>query len=151
MKTIAIISQKGGAGKTTLALHFAVGAGERNQSVAIIDLDPQASAAGWKDLRTDERPAVVSTQPARLAQVLATALNHGVELAIIDTAPHSESAALSAARAADFILIPCRHLPPVCSSKAHVNGTNSLRIKRERSERATSLKTELLAATDVDG
>ena len=45
MKTIAIISQKGGAGKTTLALHLATSSALKGRNTAIIDLDPQASAA----------------------------------------------------------------------------------------------------------
>ncbi len=49
MKTLAIISQKGGAGKTTLALHQAVTAGIKKKTAAIIDLDPQASAANWRN------------------------------------------------------------------------------------------------------
>jgi len=56
MKTVAILSQKGGTGKTTLALHLAVAAERRDISVAVIDLDPQASAAEWKDSRADESP-----------------------------------------------------------------------------------------------
>lgn len=108
MKTIAILSQKGGAGKTTLALHLAVASEMMGKSSAVIDLDPQASATGWKDSRQMETPAIVSTQPARLTQVLKTAEGAGAKLAIIDTAPHAESASLAAARAADFILIPCR-------------------------------------------
>lgn len=108
MKTIAILSQKGGAGKTTIALHLAVAAELAGKSAAIIDLDPQASAAGWGDHRGADKPAVVSSQAARLPQVLQAAREAGAKLAIIDTAPHSESAALGAARAADFILIPCR-------------------------------------------
>jgi chromosome partitioning protein len=108
MKVLAIISQKGGAGKTTLALHLAVAAELAGQSTAIIDLDPQASATGWKDTRKDETPDVVSAQAARLPKVLETAASHGADLAILDTAPHSESSALAAARAADLILIPCR-------------------------------------------
>jgi len=108
MKTVAIISQKGGAGKTTLALHLAVAAELDGRPTAIIDLDPQASASGWKDIRNGETPAVVSAQAARLSKVLEAAASHGAALAIIDTAPHSESAAIAAARAADLILIPCR-------------------------------------------
>src|SRR5690349_17764518 len=108
MKTIAIISQKGGAGKTTLALHLAVAGELAGKTTAVIDLDPQASATGWKDTRSSEAPAVVSAQAARLGKVLEAATENGVELTIIDTAPHSESSALAAARASDLILIPCR-------------------------------------------
>ena len=108
MKTLAVISQKGGAGKTTLALHLAVGAIAAGKSAAVVDLDPQASAAGWRDTRTAEEPAVVSAQAARLSQVLEAARGNGADLAIIDTAPHSEASALAAARAADLILVPCR-------------------------------------------
>jgi chromosome partitioning protein len=112
MKTIAIISQKGGAGKTTVALNLAVASERGKKSTAVIDLDPQASATGWGDHRkTDhgtDRPAVISAQAARLPQVLAAASEAGAAFAVIDTAPHSESAALAAARAADLILIPCR-------------------------------------------
>jgi chromosome partitioning protein len=108
MKTVAIVSRKGGAGKTTLAVHLAVAASIKGKEVAIIDLDPQASAAGWGDSRSAETPAVVSAQAARLPKVLETAANAGADLAIIDTAPHSETAALAAIRAADLILIPCR-------------------------------------------
>jgi chromosome partitioning protein len=78
------------------------------RSAAIIDVDPQASATGWADHRKSDKPAVVSSQAARLSQVLAAANDAGAALAIIDTAPHSEHAALAAARAADLILIPCR-------------------------------------------
>jgi len=108
MKTLAVISQKGGAGKTTLALHLAVGAIAAGKSAAVVDLDPQASAAGWRDTRTAEEPAVVSAQAARLSQVLEAARGNGADLAVIDTAPHSEASALAAARAADLILVPCR-------------------------------------------
>src|SRR3954464_5427133 len=108
MIVIAVLSQKGGAGKTTLALHLAVAAERDGQSAAVIDLDPQASATSWGDSREAEAPAIVSAQAARLPQVLEAARNAGAALVIIDTAPHSESAALAAARAADLILIPCR-------------------------------------------
>lgn len=108
MYTIAVISQKGGAGKTTIALNLATASELSNKSAVVVDLDPQASAKGWHDHRGGDTPVVISAQAARLAEVLETARTHGAEFVIIDTAPHSESAALAAARAADVVLIPCR-------------------------------------------
>jgi chromosome partitioning protein len=108
MKVISVLSQKGGSGKTTITLHLAVAALLRKKQVAIIDLDPQASAAQWADSREAEEPAVVSAQAARLEKVLSAAEEAGANLCLIDTAPHSESSALGAARAADLVVIPCR-------------------------------------------
>jgi len=108
MQTIAIISQKGGTGKTTLALNLAVAAEVSGLSTAIIDLDPQASAKEWSKSRERETPVVISAHASQLDGVLAAARENGASLSIIDTAPHSERDALAAARAADLILIPCR-------------------------------------------
>jgi len=108
MHTIAILSQKGGTGKTTLALNLAIAAETAGHSAVVVDLDPQASAKGWHDNRSAESPVVISVQAARLAEALGTAESHGAKVAVIDTAPHSESAALAAARAAHLVLIPCR-------------------------------------------
>jgi chromosome partitioning protein len=108
VKTIAVVAQKGGVGKTTLAIHLAVAAERDERRAAVIDLDPQASAATWSDVREGDTPAVVSAQPSRLSIVLQEAERCGAEFAIIDTSPNSESASLAAARAADLILIPCR-------------------------------------------
>lgn len=108
MRTICIASQKGGAGKTTLAINLAVEAETRRKSSVIIDLDPQASAAKWGDIREADFPEIIPVPAARLPAVLEAAREQGAKLAIIDTAPHSESSALGAARAADLVLIPCR-------------------------------------------
>jgi chromosome partitioning protein len=116
MKVLSLLSQKGGSGKSTLALHLAVAAESAGVRVAVVDLDPQASAASWKDLRQAETPVVVSAQASRLEQVLDAALKHGAGLAIIDTGPHSESAALAAARSSDLVLVPCR--PSILDLKA---------------------------------
>ena len=129
MKTIAILSQKGGTGKTTIALHLAVASERAGCSCAVIDLDPQASAAGWSDTREAETPAVVSAQAARLAQVLDTAQGHGVKLSLIDTAPHSEHDALLAARAADYVLIPCR--PAILDLKAIGTSIDLVRLAQK--------------------
>jgi chromosome partitioning protein len=108
MKTISIVSQKGGAGKTTLAIHLAVASSQAGMNTAVIDLDPQASSTKWADRRQADLPAVISAHSSRLAHVLETARAEGGELVIIDTAPHSDNAALEAARIADIVLIPCR-------------------------------------------
>jgi chromosome partitioning protein len=59
-------------------------------------------------LRRIESPPVVSVQPSRLGQALKAAAEAGASVVVIDTAPHSESSALAAARIADVVLIPCR-------------------------------------------
>lgn len=108
MKTLAIIGQKGGNGKTTTALGLAVAAVLDGKSVAIIDLDPQTTATNWSDRRETEHPAVVSCQVSRLRTVLEGAEGQGVELVVIDTAGKSTEAAIEAAKVADMVLLPIR-------------------------------------------
>jgi chromosome partitioning protein len=109
MKTIAILSQKGGTGKTTLTVNLAVEAMKRlGSDVGLIDLDPQVSAASWGDSRTSSHPTVLSCQASRLGHELERLQKKGTQLSFIDTAPHSETASLAAARAADLVLIPLR-------------------------------------------
>ena len=106
MKIIAIVSQKGGVAKTTLALHLATAFNQNDYGAVVLDLDPQASAAEWKDYREAELPAVQSIQPARLDRVLNEAREIGADVVIIDTAPHYDGPALEAARRADLVLVP---------------------------------------------
>ena len=108
MDIIAVIAQKGGTGKTTLALSIAVAAQRAGRTAAIIDLDPQASASNWGDRRKANRPAIVSAQPARLPQILEAAEENGADMVIIDTPPRAERSAIVAARAARLVLVPCR-------------------------------------------
>ncbi len=125
MKTVAIISQKGGAGKTTIALHLATAAAIEGRNTAIIDLDPQASAANWSDRREAELPVVLSAHASRLTHEIKRVEEMEGELLIIDTAPHSDSAALEAAKAADLILVPCR--PAILDIEAISNTLNLVR------------------------
>lgn len=108
MKTIALIAQKGGTGKTTLALSLAVAAVQDGKSVAVIDLDPQTSAANWRDRRQTEGPALEAPALGRLAQTLAAARQAGADFIVIDTPGKSEQAAVAAARSADLVIIPAR-------------------------------------------
>ena len=82
MKTIAIVSQKGGAGKTTIAVHLATAAAAAGHAVAIIDLDPQGTAASWGDRRQASTPEVVSGQAARLQVLIDAAKDAGADLLV---------------------------------------------------------------------
>ena len=108
MKTVAIISQKGGAGKTTLAVHLGTAAAEAGHIAAIIDLDPQATAASWGDRRQAAVPEVISGQAVRLPALMKTARDNGADFLVLDTAPNADQTASLAARGADLVLIPCR-------------------------------------------
>jgi chromosome partitioning protein len=126
MYTIALIAQKGGVGKTTLAVSLAVAAEEAGKQSVIIDLDPQASACNWGDRRKQATPIIVDAQPSRLAQALAKAEEGGVAFAFIDTPPRSEQAALAAAKAADLVLIPSR--PQIYDLETIPNTAELLRL-----------------------
>jgi chromosome partitioning protein len=108
MLTIALLSQKGGSGKTTLSLNLAIAAVDDGKQAVVIDLEPQQSAARWARLRKANAPVIVSGHAPNLAQLLQQAASAGADLVIIDTAPKSETASLAAAKAADLVLIPCQ-------------------------------------------
>ena len=108
MPTIAIISQKGGAGKTTLALHLAAAAQASGRVALVVDTDPQATASQWASWRSEAPPEVIDSPPPRLAAKIAAAKEQGAEVIVIDTPPHADSAARAAVEVADLVLIPCR-------------------------------------------
>jgi chromosome partitioning protein len=108
VRVIALLAQKGGSGKTTLAVHLAVAAAGKGKHVVIADLDPQGSAASWSRVRSSAEPEVVSVAAAELAGVMERARGNGTSLAILDTAPHSAPAASHIVLQADLVLIPCR-------------------------------------------
>jgi chromosome partitioning protein len=108
MKIFAIISQKGGSGKTTLAVHLATAAAAAGHNVAVIDLDPQATATKWGDRREADVPEVISGQAVRLPALINSARANGADLLVLDTAPNADQIASLAARAADIVFIPCR-------------------------------------------
>jgi chromosome partitioning protein len=108
MPTVAIVSQKGGTGKTTLALHLATRGAYDGKQTCVIDLDPQATAAAWGDWRGDFLPRVLTCPPVRLYGAMQKQVREGTELVVIDTPPHGDTAAREAVRAADLVLIPTR-------------------------------------------
>lgn len=108
MPTIAIISQKGGAGKTTLAIHLAAAAERAGQVSLIIDTDPQATASQWAEWRKGVSPEVIDSAPPRIAAKVEAAKAQGASFLVIDTPPHADSAATRAMEVADLVLVPCR-------------------------------------------
>src|SRR5665213_3447551 len=106
MITVAIVSQKGGAGKTTLAIHLAAAGAASKLVTLIVDADPQATASRWGQWRGGIDPEVIDcASPPLLPKKLAEAAALGAELAVIDTPPHADSMAAAACRAADILLI----------------------------------------------
>jgi len=108
MKTISLIAQKGGTGKTTLSIHLAVQATLDGLNVLLVDIDPQASASAWWRRRQAEKPELVQSDGRQLENVLSSAGERGYQLTIIDSAPHNSAAAKSCASLSDLILIPTR-------------------------------------------
>ena len=108
MKVLAVLSQKGGVGKTTLATCLAVAAEQAGERAAIIDIDPQATASFWQDVRSAETPAVVSVQPIRLGAMIKACADAGTDLVIIDGAAVARDVTFEAAKHADFVLVPTK-------------------------------------------
>jgi chromosome partitioning protein len=108
VKKIAIVAQKGGVGKTTVAVNLAVSMQASGLKTILFDLDPQESAAMWADRRQDEFPHVEFLTERRLPEGFRSAVARGFSLAIIDTPPAAGPQAHTAAESADLVLIPCR-------------------------------------------
>lgn len=111
MKTIALITQKGGAGKTTLAASLAVAAQETGENVAMLDLDPQQSLTAWADNRKQDTPAVDALDASlveRLPDILPKLEGQGYSLVILDTAGVDTASTRIAMQNADISVIPSR-------------------------------------------
>jgi chromosome partitioning protein len=111
MRTLTLVTQKGGVGKTTLAASLAVAAAQAGERVVALDLDPQGSLAAWGDARTAEAPAVDRLPADRLGElpaILAALKAQGFTVAILDTAGVSSTGGNLAMQAADLALVPAR-------------------------------------------
>lgn len=108
-KIYSVMSQKGGAGKTTLAINLAVQSKLQGNNSLIIDIDPQASATMWADVRgVNNEPLVTSSFASRLNNVINVACENNITEIFIDTPPHSQRDSQIAAEISDIIIIPCR-------------------------------------------
>lgn len=111
-QVVALTSQKGGSGKTTLTGHLAVEAVRTgNGPVAVIDTDPQGSIASWGRVRTAEEPVVFTASPVQLPAAIARLREEGFRLVFIDTPPAVTEAISDVVALADLVLIPTRPSP----------------------------------------
>lgn len=109
MRTISFVTQKGGTGKSHLAISLAVLAEQAGEKVCLIDLDPQNTTASWYDTRAAETPAVLAAEHIQdLPEALSRLAANGYTLAIIDTPGVDTHATRGAMAAADLCLIPVR-------------------------------------------
>jgi chromosome partitioning protein len=109
VRVIAVLNQKGGAGKTTIATHLARALQLAGQDVLLVDSDPQGSARDWAAVRDDQPVPVVGIDRPTIDRDLKNITKK--EFVVIDGAPQAADLAVSAIKAADFILIPVQPSP----------------------------------------
>ncbi|WP_313422415.1 ParA family partition ATPase [Moraxella sp. CTOTU49803] len=109
MPTIAVLNQKGGSGKTTIATHLARAYQLQGHSVLLIDSDKQGSARDWRAADENNTTPVIGLDRTSLDKDIKSLGKH--DYIIIDGAPQATEIALAAIRASDFILIPVQPSP----------------------------------------
>ena len=108
MKVLTIVSQKGGVGKTTLATALAAFSAAKKKRTVLVDLDPQASATFWADIRRRTDFASTALPATRLPPTLDALREEGCDLVIVDTPPNARDIAFQAIEHADLVLIPTK-------------------------------------------
>lgn len=109
MKVIAVLNQKGGSGKTTIATHLARAFQLNGGNVLLVDSDPQGSARDWAAVREEQPLTVVGIDRPTIERDLKNIAQK--DYVIIDGAPQAADLAVSAIKASDFILIPVQPSP----------------------------------------
>lgn len=127
MKIISFVTQKGGAGKSTLVISLAVVAQTRRNRVLIIDTDPQGTTTEWQADRPEEltTPYLVSIEPNQLKEALAKARANNFDYVFIDTAGRDAPSAKIAIDASDFVVVPCR--PAIGDMRASVSTVQAIK------------------------
>jgi chromosome partitioning protein len=126
MHTIVLATQKGGCGKTTLAIGLAIAAVQAGHAVHLIETDSQGTLSSWQRRRASAEPVVDPVyMAADLERRLRTLPERGVTLTIIDTAGGLSAATTTAIRYSDLCLIPTR--PSVADIEAAVSTLQTAR------------------------
>jgi chromosome partitioning protein len=108
MRIIALVTQKGGSGKSTIASSLAVAAAEAGEKVIVVDMDPQASLTRWSRARKDTNIGVTAIAPGKLPSALSAMEKAGITLVVLDTPGTDSIASASAMKVADLCVIPAR-------------------------------------------
>jgi len=109
MHVIAVLNQKGGAGKTTIATHLARALQLGGAGVLLVDSDPQGSARDWAAVRDEQPVTVVGIDRPTIERDLRNIARK--DFVVIDGAPQAADLAISAIKAASFVLIPVQPSP----------------------------------------
>ncbi|MEM7569534.1 MAG: ParA family partition ATPase [Pseudomonadota bacterium] len=113
-KVLTFTQQKGGAGKTSLAVHLACYWAGKGKSVALVDGDPQGSLSAWAALRAEQdglSPLECQTAEGWKAATVVSKLASDHDYVLVDTAPHAETATRTAARESDLAIVPLQPSP----------------------------------------
>jgi Mrp family chromosome partitioning ATPase len=91
LAVIGVIGQKGGGGKTTIAINLAVAAARQKLAAVIIDLDQQTNSTKWRARRRSDNVAVVAAPASRIKATIETAVTHGAQFIVIDSLGHNDN------------------------------------------------------------
>lgn len=142
MKTICVLNQKGGVGKTTLSINLARALQQADYNVVLVDADPQGSARDWNDANNGELIPVVGLDRKSLPADIKNLT--GYDIAIIDGAPQTKELAIAAIKAADVVLVP------VQPSSFDVWATNDiLELIKERQELSGKPKAAFIVSRQI--
>ena len=154
-KIFTIAQQKGGAGKTTLAIHLGTYWATKKKKVCLIDIDPQGSLSFWYDMRLETIGEKASFQVRTVSgwriESEIRRLADEFDVILIDSPPHAETESRIAVRAADLILVPAQPSPVDVWATAPTlrlaadEGSNALVVLNRISARSTALNDSVIA------
>ncbi len=128
-RVISVLNQKGGVGKTTLAVHLATAFARRNERVLLLDADPQGSALDWAAARNGKPLFPVVGLPKSSIHKELPGLSGTYDIVVIDGPPRVYDVARSAIMASDIVLIPVQPSPyDVWAAKEIIDLLNEAKV-----------------------